>query len=126
MNVTSVQPLPGDTPEHAKLKKVAKQFEGIFLQELFKGLEKEPGEGDELLGDSQASQTFSQLHHQALSDEAAGGMGIADILYHNLLAQQPRAKPAAGVAEVAANLAQAPAEAPLKASEKAPVKALHK
>lgn len=70
----------------AKLKKVAQQFEGIFLQELFKGLEHEPEEGD-LLGDSQASQMFNQLHHQALSDKAAGGMGIADLMYQELAAK---------------------------------------
>jgi len=69
-----------------KLKKVAQQFEGIFLQELFKGLEHEPEEGD-LLGDSQASQMFNQLHHQALSDKAAGGMGIADLMYQELAAK---------------------------------------
>ncbi len=70
----------------SKLKKVAQQFEGIFLQELFKGLEHEPEEGD-LLGDSQASQMFNQLHHQALSDKAAGGMGIADMMYKELAAK---------------------------------------
>lgn len=70
----------------SKLKKVAQQFEGIFLQELFKGLEHEPEEGD-LLGDSQASQMFKQLHHQALSDKAAGGMGIADLMYNELAAK---------------------------------------
>lgn len=70
----------------AKLKKVAQQFEGIFLQELFKGLEHQPEEGD-LLGDSQASQMFNQLHHQALSDKAAGGMGIADLMYQELAAK---------------------------------------
>lgn len=75
-----------DAPD-PRLKKVARQFEGIFLQELFKGLEREPEEGD-LLGDSQASQMFNQLHHQALSDQAAGGsgaLGIADLLYRKLL-----------------------------------------
>jgi Rod binding domain-containing protein len=76
----------GDEAGKARLKKVAQQFEGIFLQELFKGLEREPEEGD-LLGDSQASQMFNQLHHQALADKAAGGMGIADLMYHELAAK---------------------------------------
>ena len=77
----------GAGADDPKLKQVAKQFEAIFLNELFKGLEKPPGDGEEsLLGDSQASQTFHQLHHQALSDQAAGGIGIADILYRKLLA----------------------------------------
>jgi Rod binding domain-containing protein len=94
VNVDSVQPRPGDTPQNTKLKQVARQFEGIFLQELFKGLEKEP-EDDDLMGNSQASQTFNELHHQALSDQAAGGMGIADLLYRNLLAQQRGTTPPA-------------------------------
>jgi Rod binding domain-containing protein len=87
MEISPHQALKTPPPVDAKLKQVARQFEGIFLQELFKGLEKEPEEGD-LLGDSQASQTFSQLHHQALSDQAAGGMGIADLLYRDLLAKK--------------------------------------
>ena len=75
---------PADDP---KLKQVAKQFEAIFLNELFKGLQKPPNDGEEsLLGVSQASQTFNQLHHQALSDQAAGGIGIADLLYRKLVA----------------------------------------
>ena len=86
---------PVDDP---KLKQVAKQFEAIFLNELFKGLEKPPDDGEEsLLGDSQASQTFNQLHHQALSDQAAGGIGIADLLYRKLLASGSAASEGARV-----------------------------
>ena len=91
--MTSIPPVTADPDSainqeatKAKLKKVAQQFEGIFLQELFKGLEHEPEEGD-LFGDSQASQMFNQLHHQALSDKAAGGMGIADLMYQELAAK---------------------------------------
>ena len=91
--MTSIPPVTADPDSainqeatKAKLKKVAQQFEGIFLQELFKGLEKEPEEGD-LFGDSQASQMFNQLHHQALSEKAAGGMGIADLMYQELAAK---------------------------------------
>ena len=99
--MTSIPPVTADPDSainqeatKAKLKKVAQQFEGIFLQELFKGLEHEPEEGD-LLGDSQASQMFNQLHHQALSEKAAGGMGIADLMYQEL-AVKAGIKPANG------------------------------
>ena len=83
----------GAAPIDAKLKQVAKQFEAIFLQELFKGLEKQPDAEEDLFGDSQASRTFDQMHHEALSNEAAGGMGIADLLYRGLVAKAPSSRP---------------------------------
>ncbi len=81
-------------PDDAKLKQTARQFEAIFLNELFKGLEKDPDE-ESLLGNSQASRTFDQLHNQALSEQAAGGIGIADLLYRDLVAKRA-APPASG------------------------------
>ena len=88
-----------------KLKQVARQFEAIFLQELFKGLEKPPDEED-LYGNSQASQTFDQMHHQALSEQAAGGIGIADMLYRDLLARQGSKPPVAPETPTAPHVAE--------------------
>jgi peptidoglycan hydrolase FlgJ len=77
------RPAAGASDE--KLHQVAKQFEALFLRELFKGLQKSPEEAQEsLFGGSQASQTFDELHHQALADEAAGGLGIAAMVYQQL------------------------------------------
>lgn len=85
MNPLSAIPGAAAPAADAKLRQVAKQFEAIFLQELFKGLEKPPDAEPGLFDDSQASRTFDQLHHQALSEQAAGGMGIADLLYRSML-----------------------------------------
>lgn len=80
---------PGAGADDAKLHQVAKQFEALFLRELFKGLEKSPEEAQEsLFGGSQASQTFDEMHHQALADQAAGGLGIAAMVYQQLKSQQ--------------------------------------
>ena len=70
-------------PVEARLRQAAKGFEGVFLRELFKGLENEE-EGGGLTEDSAASQQYRQLFHGALSEQAAGGMGIADMVYKEL------------------------------------------
>ena len=101
MNPLSSVPAAG-TPAtaDAKLRQVAKQFEAIFLQELFKGLEKPPDAEPGLFDDSQASRTFDQMHHEALANEAAGGMGIADLLYRSMIgksAQKPAGHPPSAI-----------------------------
>ena len=97
MNGIPQLPGSGSAPASAdaKLKQVAKQFEAIFLQELFKGLEKPPDAEPGLFDDSQASRTFDQMHHEALANEAAGGMGIADLLYRSMLGKSAQKPPAA-------------------------------
>ena len=85
-------------PVEARLRQAAKGFEGVFLRELFKGLENEDAEGG-LVEDSAASQQYKQLFHGALSEEAAGGMGIADIVYKELSARLAADRKQAGAME---------------------------
>ena len=73
-------------PAEARLRQVAKGFEGVFLRELFKGLETQDGQ-DGLVEDSAASQQYRQLFHGALSEQASGGMGIADIVFKELVGE---------------------------------------
>lgn len=67
-----------------RLRKAADQMEGMFLNLLFKQLEEASEDSSDLYGDSPASKQFNQLFHNALSENAAGGMGIADAVYRQL------------------------------------------
>ncbi len=76
---------PPAIADAAKLRQVAKQFEAVFVRELFKPLEKEPGEdGDALFGEDNATATWKSLQHQAMADQAAGNLGIAELVYREL------------------------------------------
>lgn len=66
-----------------RLKKAAAQFEGYFLGEILKYAEPEPGEEGLMDGDG-ASSTYQQLYHGALAEQAAGSLGISDLLMHEL------------------------------------------
>ena len=83
-------------PAEARLRQVAKGFEGVFLRELFKGLETQDGQ-DGLVEDSAASQQYRQLFHGALSEQASGGMGIADIVFKELAGKLATEKKPAAV-----------------------------
>jgi Rod binding domain-containing protein len=74
----------GDTRE--RLRAVANQLEGVFLNQLLAKLDDSSlGDDDEpLLGGSSASKQFSQLFHQALGEKAAGSLGLADVIFQQL------------------------------------------
>lgn len=101
------------TPEQAALRKAAQQFEAIFLQQMLKTM-RSGSEGG--LNDSEASETFTDLHDQALSDQMAKrGIGLADLLVKQLSGQAgiPREQPALGLSTpVAVNQRPAPESAP--------------
>jgi Rod binding domain-containing protein len=84
--LTPLAALPATAVPDAKLKQAAGQFEAYFLGEILKHAEPEPGEEGLLDGDS-ASATYRQLYHGALAEQASGGLGIADLLMHELAAK---------------------------------------
>lgn len=93
--LTSAGSLDLHGPAEARLRQAAKGFEGLFLRELFKGLENAPE--DSLIEDSAASQQYKQLFHGALSEQAAGGIGIADLVYRELSARLAAEKGTGGM-----------------------------
>jgi Rod binding domain-containing protein len=81
--ITPTGALPSTAPADQRLKQAAAQFEGYFLGEILKFAEPEPGEEGLMDGDG-ASTTYRQLYHGALAEQAAGSLGIADLLMQEL------------------------------------------
>ena len=79
--------------DEKQLRQVAKQFEAVFLKELFKGLEQEQGDSGALFDEGNAASTWRELRNQQMAENAAGGMGIADLLVRDLMTRRgtPRA-----------------------------------
>ena len=74
-----IAPLGSDPA--VRLKQASTQFEQVFVGLLLK---REPFDDDPLIGGDSATQQFKELHNSALSEKAAGHLGIADILMHEL------------------------------------------
>lgn len=72
----------------AGLRKAAEQLEGQFVRLLFAQMGKVDLAGEDApFGNSQAEQQFRDLLHDALSERAAGGLGIADAIVRQLSAR---------------------------------------
>jgi Rod binding domain-containing protein len=67
-----------------RLRTAAQQFEATFLQELLRPLSDSPVDDQPLLGGSSAAAQFKSLYHQGLSEQIAGGLGIAELVFHEL------------------------------------------
>lgn len=86
--------LPGpDGDQRERLKKAANQFEVEFVRLLFKELERKPIDDEPLLGEDPGSQQFTQLFHDGLGERAAGGLGIADLVFRELSAKAGLGQP---------------------------------
>ncbi len=81
----------------ARLHQAAAQFEAAFLQQLFQQMEDNPIDDDPLFGGDSATNQFKSLYHRGLSEQAAGGLGIAEMVFKELSmrAGLPAAAPAA-------------------------------
>ena len=78
-------------PEKERIQQVAKGLEANFLQQLFKSVEQDPTTDDEaVLGGSNESKQFQGLLHGALSEQSAGGLGIAAMVEKSLNEQLAR------------------------------------
>lgn len=86
-NLQGLQAIKNEPDQHQALKKVAKQFESLFLNELLKTMRK-ANEAFEEGGmfNSSESKHFQQMYDQQLTLQLSSGrgLGIADILYKQL------------------------------------------
>ena len=94
--------------QRARLKRVAAQFEGTFIQLIFKTADDAKVDDEPLLGGEAADEQFRQLHQTALSERSAGHLGIADLVFHELSARTALTGKA-GVPKPPPALAAAPA-----------------
>lgn len=85
LSLTSAGRLPFVSHDDAKrLRSAATQFEAAFIQELFKPLAENPIDDEPIFGGDSATSKFKSLYHQGLSEQAAGGLGIADLVFQEL------------------------------------------
>jgi Rod binding domain-containing protein len=69
----------------AELKKVAQDFEGIFMRMLFKQM-RDTVEKSGLIGNSMTMEFFENMKYEQMADQLAsnGGIGIGKIIYEKL------------------------------------------
>jgi Rod binding domain-containing protein len=72
------------TGDQARLHKVAQQFEAAFVQQLMKPLDEQQLDDEPILGGDPATTNFRSLYHQGLSEQASGGLGIAEMVFKEL------------------------------------------
>ena len=84
LSLTRVGQVHVGNGDHERLRKAAQQFEGAFLQKLLQPLAEQQVDEDPLLGGSSAEKTFRSLYHQGLSEQVAGGLGIAEVVFKEL------------------------------------------
>jgi Rod binding domain-containing protein len=71
----------------ARLEQAARQFEASFIDLLMKDLERQPIDEEPMLGNDPATQQFKGLFYRGISEQSAGGLGIADIVMRELSAR---------------------------------------
>lgn len=86
LTIPGALPGPGGD-QRERLQKAADQFEVEFVRLLFKELERTPIDDEPLLGEDPGSKQFTQLFHDGLGERAAGGLGIADLVFRELSAK---------------------------------------
>jgi Rod binding domain-containing protein len=87
--IKGVTPAPGapETPEHHKIAKAAKEFEGLLMSALWKSM------GEDMKGPTDSdpiNASFTDMGIQAVSSAmaASGGIGIGRMLLKTLEKQQ--------------------------------------
>ncbi len=68
------------TDQRQRLHAAARAFEQQFIAQLLKPMSERSEEADELFGRDPAAEPFQGLFVDGLSEHAAGGLGIAEIL----------------------------------------------
>jgi len=72
-----------------RLRQAAAGFESFFVREILRSAEGTgplAGEREGLFAESKALQQYRSLFYDGMAEEAAGGMGIADMIVSHLLA----------------------------------------
>ncbi len=77
----------GGSDQVARLQKAAAQFEATFLQQILKPLDEQSIDDEPILGGDSATVQFKGLYHRGLSEQSAGSLGIADLVFKELSAR---------------------------------------
>jgi flagellar protein FlgJ len=113
--------------EDAKLRKVARQMEGVFVQELYKAMRATVPQNEGAVEAGAGEELFTGLMDQHLSTETpeAWGRGLGEAIYQHLRGQVGAASgsPTPSAAPMKAGSLAAPAPLPLR--DASPPLALH-
>lgn len=71
----------------ARLHHAAAQFEATFLQQILKPLDEQSIDDEPIMGGDSATSQFKSLYHRSLSEQSAGSLGIADLVFKELSAR---------------------------------------
>ena len=74
----------GGTDQRQKLHAAARAFEQQFVSQLLKPMTERSETANELFGEDPAAAPFQGLFVDGLSEHAAGGLGIAEILEQSI------------------------------------------
>lgn len=98
VSATAGSKVPAATQQ--KLHQQAQDFEGVFLNTLFKEMFSSLKTDQSAMGGGFAEDTWRGIQAERMSDAVAadGGVGIADAIYSDLLAVQERAQASSGAA----------------------------
>jgi flagellar protein FlgJ len=93
--ITSSNPAPLPASEEQRLRAVAKQLEGVFVQQLFKAM-RETVPQDGLASGGAGEEIFTGLMDERIATDVPGqwDRGIGESLYRQLRAALPHANPA--------------------------------
>jgi peptidoglycan hydrolase FlgJ len=83
---TPASTTPGASGEDPKLRKVAQQMEGVFVQELYKAMRATVPQNDGAVGGGAGEEMFTGLMDQHLATETphAWGRGLGEAIYEHL------------------------------------------
>ncbi len=84
LSLTAAGRIEAGNNEPRRLRQAADQFEASFLQQLLKPLDESTVDEDPLIGGDSATNAYKGLYHRALSEQSAGGLGIADVVFNEL------------------------------------------
>ena len=81
-----------ETPE--ELKKVAKQFESVFMQQVFNALDKTVDRSNSLVSGGPGEDNFREMLYENIASDmnkspSGSGMGLADAIYRQLIVNMP-------------------------------------
>jgi peptidoglycan hydrolase FlgJ len=87
LSLTAAGRIDSRSTEPRRLRQAADQFEASFLQQILKPLEEATVDEQPLIGGDSATNAYKGLYHRALTEQSAGGLGIADVVFNELSAR---------------------------------------
>ena len=93
MSISAIVPTAAEpSGNNPKLRRAAADFEALFLHELMRDSRESTIDDEPLLGGGNAEAIWKDLFHSRLDQQAAGSVGIAQLLLKDLQKSQGSGK----------------------------------